>query len=281
MQRSCVVLDSTVVQIQLPAPEAEVLPGVNWGRVDAFPTPAYWAYQVLARRIAGAPIKYRLGTSLAEEVGACLLGGHGIPARIGLAAFEHLKRHGAFSKGVPSEVELKGWLTEPMSVDGRDVRYRFASQKARYLGAALKALSASPAPLGTGRALRDWLMALPGIGPKTASWVARNWLDADDVAILDIHILRAGVIGKFLDPELTVERHYVQLEEQFIAFSRALGVRASELDAVIWLEMMSARATVEQSLARLPEGRFKDRHGPSRPRAQKSHTHARQLALLG
>ncbi|MDZ3993341.1 hypothetical protein PspTeo4_24872 [Pseudomonas sp. Teo4] len=47
-------------------------------------------------------------------------------------------------------------------------------------------------PLHSGRALRDWLLELPGIGYKTASWVARNWLDADDVAILDIHILRAG-----------------------------------------------------------------------------------------
>jgi endonuclease III len=41
-------------------------------------------------------------------------------------------------------------------------------------------------------------MSLPGIGPKTASWIARNWLDADDVAILDIHIMRVGqVIGLF------------------------------------------------------------------------------------
>lgn len=281
MQRACVMLDATTVQIQLPAPDAEVVPGVAWGAVDAFPTPAYWTYQVLARRIQGAPIKYRLGTTLAEEVGACLLGGHGIPARIGLVAFEHLKRKGAFNETVPTETDLLAWLTEPMTVDGRLVHYRFAAQKARYLAAALKALTNAAAPVGNGRALRDWLMALPGIGPKTASWIARNWLDADDVAILDIHLLRAGVLGGFLDPALTVERHYLELEEQFLAFSRGLGVRASELDAVIWLEMMSARATVENSLMFLPEGRFKQRHAPTRSRADKGQAHTHQYALLG
>lgn len=280
MQRACVILDATTVQIQFPPAETEVVPGVAWGPVDAFPTPAYWAYQVIARRVQGAPIRYRLGSTLREEVAACLLGGHGIPARIGLAAFEHLKHKGAFRGGAPGEAELLAWLSEPIQVDDRAVRYRFAAQKARYLAPALKALSASVVPIQSGRALRDWLMALPGIGPKTASWIARNWLDADDVAILDIHLLRAGVLGGFLDPELTVERHYLELEAQFLALSRGLGVRASELDAVIWLEMMSARATVEKSLTLLPEGRFKQRHAPARSRADKRQAHAHQYALL-
>lgn len=114
-----------------------------------------------------------------------------------------------------------------MDVGGRFVRYRFAKQKARYLAAALQKLSTEHPPLSSGRALRDWLLDVPGIGYKTASWVARNWLDADDVAILDIHILRAGLLGKFFESNLTVERHYLQLEEQFIRFSKGLGVRAS------------------------------------------------------
>ena len=35
-------------------------------------------------------------------------------------------------------------------------------------------------------------------------------------------------------PGLTIGRDYLKLEGQFLRFSRALGVRASELDAVIW-----------------------------------------------
>lgn len=92
MQRACVMLGSVNVNIELPEPEAEVMPGVRWGDVAAFPTPAYWAYQVMARRIERNAIRYRLGTSLKEEVGACLLGGHGIPAKVGVVAFECWRR---------------------------------------------------------------------------------------------------------------------------------------------------------------------------------------------
>ena len=41
-------------------------------------------------------------------------------------------------------------------------------------------------------ALRDWLLAIPGIGPKTASWIVRNRTGSSAVAIIDVHILRAG-----------------------------------------------------------------------------------------
>lgn len=109
----------------------------------------------------------------------------------------------------------------------------------------------------SGRLLRDWLMQLPGIGPKTASWIARNWMDADDVAILDIHIMRVGQAIGLFPRELTVERHYRELETLFLQFSQALDVRASELDAVLWYEMASsptmARVIIDQ-LREAPTG---------------------------
>lgn len=280
MQRACVRLGSVAVSLELPEPDAEVIPGVRWGAVEAFPSPAYWAYQAMARRVERNAIRYRLGSSLKEEVGACLLGGHGIPAKVGLVAFEHLRSRGAFGETPPSRDTLAGWLSEPMSVDGRSIRYRFANQKARYLHEALQTIATEAAPMQSGRALRDWLTRIPGIGFKTASWVARNWLDADDVAILDIHILRAGVLAGFLDSTLTVERHYRELEEQFLAFSAGLGVRASELDALMWYEMMASRTSVARGLSALPESEFKKRHAPSRPPADPKRPDALQLALI-
>lgn len=279
MQRAYVMLESMAVSVDLPPPETEVMPNVHWGRVEAFPSPAYWVYQVIARRIEARSINYRLGRTLREEVGACLLGGHGIPARIGLLAFEHLKAKGAFEASSPDEATMRDWLSEPIEVDGKRIRYRFAAQKARYLAAALQRLTAESSPQSSGRELRDWLLGIPGIGFKTASWIARNWLDADDVAILDIHILRAGVLAKFLDAELTVERHYLELEQQFLAFSKALGVRASELDAVIWREMMASPRTVATALESLPEGKFKQKHAISRFRPKDRDTDSLQLAL--
>jgi thermostable 8-oxoguanine DNA glycosylase len=98
------------------------------------------------------------------------------------------------------------------------------------------------------------LLQLPGVGYKTASWIARNWLDADDVAILDIHIMRAGALGGFLDPRLSVQHDYLALEAQFLQFGRAIGVLPSELDAVMWIEMAASSRTVRALLINLSQG---------------------------
>ncbi|ATH80456.1 8-oxoguanine DNA glycosylase [Ectopseudomonas mendocina] len=248
MQRGVVFVGSKIYSRDFPDATSEVLPGVIWGLIEAFPTPAYWTYQVWANEQEPQPLNYKLGATLAEEVGACLLGGHGIPANVGLAAFAHLRNLGAFEGEVPSEELLQEWLTIPLKIGSRSVRYRFAKQKARYIHSALAALASGGAPLHSGRALRDWLLELPGIGYKTASWIARNWLDADDVAILDIHILRAGALAGFFSPGLTVERHYLQLEAEFLTLSKAIGVRPSKLDALMWYQMMSAPSVVHSLL---------------------------------
>lgn len=281
MQSACVMMPAAQVSIELPGADAEVIPGVRWGHVEAFPTPAYWAYQVIARRVVSQTVQYKLGASLREEVGACLLGGHGIPARIGLLAFEHLKRKGAFGDTPPAEPVLFQWLSEPMETHGKLVRYRFAAQKARYLAAALSKLSSVHVPSASSRTLRDWLTTIPGIGYKTASWIVRNWMDADDVAILDIHVLRAGALAGFLDRNLTVERHYLELEAQFLRFSHALGVRPAELDAVIWLEMANSRRTIESILQTSSGQGVAAGSASLRARAKHRKPRADQFALIG
>ncbi len=242
--------------MDLPSPDSILMNGVRWGAIDAFPTPAYWHYQVIARRLVNQINGYKLGRTLSEEVAACLLGGHGIPASVGIAAYERLRKLGAFTGTPPSEKQFEAWLREPLQIGQRQVRYRFASQKARYLAAALRLVQLAP-KFEAGKQLRDWLMQLPGIGPKTASWVARNWMDADDVAILDIHIVRVCQSIGIFPQYLTVERHYFELESLFLQFSQALDVRASELDAVIWYEMASsprvARVLINQ-LSETPTG---------------------------
>jgi N-glycosylase/DNA lyase len=265
-QRAAVCAGHVNVQIDLPSPDQLVLPGLPWGAVEAFPTPAYWTYQVLARRLVNQSVRYRLGSSLEEELAACLLGGHGIPARVGVAAFQRLRSRGMLA-GSPSEQELLAELAEPLSINGRVIRYRFARQKAFYLSAALRGIREHSPPVSSGRALRDALIALPGVGLKTASWIARNWLEADDVAILDIHVLRAGALTGFLDPALRVDRDYLALEGQFLTFSQAIGVRASELDALIWLEMASSPSTVRRLM---PNG-LNDAHSFRRSHVRRAH----------
>lgn len=254
--------------MELPGPDDEVMPGVLWGSVDAFPTPAYFAFQVVARRLLGRPPSYSLGRTLLEEVGACLLGGHGISGEVGIAAYEHLRGKGAFAAdGTHSQEQLERWLREPITVGKRRVHYRFAAQKARYLSQALPMMRNVP-ETSVGRELRDWLLCLPGVGLKTASWVVRNWLHADDVAILDIHIMRVGQLAGVFPRRLTVERHYHELERLFLQFSAALDIRPAELDAVIWSELASSPASVRrvteylQQSAPHPAGRGTSEEGP-------------------
>jgi thermostable 8-oxoguanine DNA glycosylase len=80
-------------------------------------------------------------------------------------------------------------------------------------------------------------MTIRGIGPKTASWITRNWLGCDQVAILDIHIIRAGLLIGLFKVDQKVERDYEAMEARFLAFAKALDVRPSLLDAVMWRSM--------------------------------------------
>lgn len=264
-----------LVQIDLPPQKQEVLPSVKWGDATGFPTIAYWLYKVLEKRITGDLIRYKLGSSLLEEVGACLLGGHGIPAANGIAAYEHMRSKGVFGGAVYSEDDLFSWLSEPIALSGKTFKYRFAKQKAKYLHSAIAKISKEDAPSESGRMLRNWLLDIKGIGPKTASWVARNWLDADDVAILDIHIYRAGLLGGFFKEEMTVEKNYQDLEERFIVLAESMQVRTSELDAVMWYEMQNS-PSVHKLLA-LREN--KKLAGISKS-SNNRYSHTQQVALI-
>lgn len=279
-QRGAVFVGPHVVEVELPEPTHEVLPGLSWGAIEAFPTPAYWAYQVFARRILSGAPHHRLGRTLAEEVAACVLGGHGIQSQVGIAAFRHLRRLGLLD-GAPAEDAIRQALFEPIAVGGRNVRYRFAAKKSAYLARALGVLATETPPDNDGLTLRNWLLRLDGVGYKTASWIARNWLDADNVAILDVHVVRAGRLGGFLDERLDVARNYIALEEQFLGFSNAIGVRASELDAVIWQEMMSSPLTVWRLMGDGRRERSGSLHSSHLARqSDKSKTDAMQTSLL-
>ncbi|MNG28767.1 hypothetical protein D3C84_1140750 [compost metagenome] len=71
------------------------------------------------------------------------------------------------------------------------------------------------------------------------------------------------------------------MEEQFLQFSRGLGVKASELDALIWLEMMASPATVHRILDETGRGPAKPTKLVSKSRSKNRHADSGQMALLG
>lgn len=232
-----VLVGDQVLSRALPPPEALVLPGIRWGRPDELFTPAFWRAQVWFTSFQAQLPSHALGATLAEELTACVLVGYGVPAEVGLAAYDRVRGSGILGDVSPSEIVLRRILEQPLQVGERRVRYRFAAQKSCYLAAALRQIALDPPPLHSGRALRDALLACPGVGLKTASLIARNYLGSDEVAIIDIHVQRAGrVIGLFPWTD-TPERNYLVMESRFLDFAVALAVPASMLDAVIWREM--------------------------------------------
>lgn len=198
-------------------------------------TPAYWAAQSWMWSLE-EPEHFRLGRTLVEEMLACILGGYGIPAEVGLAAYDRLRPELSDPASLADAERVYELLTQPLDVGGRRVRYRFARQKAGYVSAVCRELSDIDDALPD-RLLRDRLMRLRGFGPKTASWVVRNWRASDEVAILDIHILRAGNQLGIFRADWRVERHYDLLEGAYLEFAKALDVKASILDSVMWMTM--------------------------------------------
>lgn len=229
--------------VRIPDPHVEVVPGVAWGTAEVPNTPAYWAMR--CRWDDANPDYVTKQATLAEETGFCLLGGYGIKYEVNAAAFDRLQAARVFDLNVVvEEAEILALLKAPLRVNDRDVRYRFPNQRARRLACMRDRLRKVSLTGCDAHGMRHALLVIEGIGPKTASWIVRNVLGSDDVAIIDIHILRACTSMGVFPSDIRLPRDYEPLERRFIAFSNAIDVRPSVLDAVMWSEMRSVPAKV-------------------------------------
>ncbi|GAA5032267.1 hypothetical protein ACFQRL_04665 [Microbacterium fluvii] len=216
---------------------------IEWGQPWMYESPAYWVARAEQMTPTSSPDDtYRLGSSLDEEVVACLLGGFGVTYELNVAAFHAVRDAGLIASDVaPDPGLIAEQLARPLSLaSGRAARYRFPNQKSARIASALSRLKQEPAPddpIGA----RDWLLSFNGIGPKTASWIVRNrWPDAE-VAIVDIHVWRAATACGVFDPDWNPTRNYWEMEAVFVEWARHGGVSAAALDATIWAER-AARA---------------------------------------
>jgi len=218
----------------LPNEDCELLPGIKWGHYCQLYTPAFWKFMYLSSGIPNEQTYHRLSSTVIEEVVACLLGGFGMPAELGIAAFKRLQDENLIDPGTPFS-KIKRALSKPfMFFDGSHKRYRFYNQKSKYVFNFLQRDDLNSIPMDDDLKFRNWLLTIDGIGPKTASWVTRNWLQSENVAILDIHVLRAGIIAGIFDVDHDVSSKYFELEINYLSFCKALDVLPSNMDAIIW-----------------------------------------------
>lgn len=164
--------------------------------------------------------------------------------------FDRLKSEGVFQTQNPiSEKTVLRLLDEPAQVNGRPHRYRFPNQRARRISKAMQELTQIELATDKPVTFRNQIQSLEGVGPKTASWIARNWLDTDEIAILDIHVLRAGWIIRLFEKDCRLPTQYEELERRFLFFSNELQVRASVLDAVMWSDMRNFGSRLARNLS--------------------------------
>ena len=234
MQRVIADIGGEYRFLDLPEPAELLMPGIRWGSFEHPLTPAFWVSQAW---MEGEPTStsFQLGKTLVEEVVVCLLGGHGAPAEVGLAAFARVREELAKQNAeVLSYERCESLLLEPLMINGRRVHYRFARQRAKYLAASLRDLKAIDEDKLDDVDFRDALCRLPGIGPKTASWIVRNRRGSDEVAILDVHIVRACQIMSVFPERSDPSRNYRELEARFLEFCLSARARASVMDSTMW-----------------------------------------------
>lgn len=234
----------------IPAPEDELLAGVRWGQHwDVF-TPAYWLAQYWMKgldRVERSP--HHAKGDIVQELVFCMLGGFGISAELATATFHACNEAGLIQRRETSVDAWQRQLKEPVFVSGKMLHYRYPNQKAKFLAESMQHLSGCDLDNQNGRCLRNDLLRIKGVGYKTAGWVARNFLDTDDVAILDIHLIRAGMLSGIFHPAQKVEREYLGMEERYLQFCRALGVRPAVMDCLIWDQMREYGKLALDSLA--------------------------------
>lgn len=222
---------------------SQSLTNVNWEDAGRLYTKSYWEVQYyLAKQVFST---YRLGSNLQEEIVACLLGGYGLKAEIGLLAFHRMRNLHLIHSNV-SLTEIEDAISRPFSFNGKKVHYRFPRQKAKYIYSFLQRKDLADFERAHGCMLRNKLMTINGIGPKTASWIARNYSNCEDVAIVDIHIYRAGRLAGFIDRKWDVQRDYFKIEESFLKFCHSINASPAIMDSIMWNQMkVSGRRVIK------------------------------------
>ncbi|MGI8432226.1 MAG: 8-oxoguanine DNA glycosylase [Chthoniobacterales bacterium] len=237
--------------LALPDSAAEVMDGIPWGRAEQLFSPAYWAVQAWLVTQNERSRRENLGDTLLEEAAACILGGHGMPAEVGLAAFYHLRALGLLATDAAYAAtveELTAALSGQLSYGGRRFRYRFPNQKARVLAPVLRGLATNQPDTRNHLAFRRWFLRFSGVGLKTASWITRNWLKSDRVAIIDIHICRAGILAGIFSFRDRPATQYEKMEQRFLSFCEGIGVPANLVDAIMWRHVRLCSSVADRML---------------------------------
>jgi N-glycosylase/DNA lyase len=183
---------------------------------------------------------------IGTELLFCLLGGHGVPYELARSATLVLEPLLVFSSEWDTEaleLSIRSALErpqfEPRRRDGSLRKYRYPARKAQLIARAATWFAGNAplyerlATLGDEYRRRDYLCGCPGVGLKTASWMLRNVGLASNLAVVDIHVLRAlvdaGRVGV-----VSLPRDYLAVEKSFLRWCAELSAAPAAIDLLLW-----------------------------------------------
>ena len=182
-----------------------------------------------------------------EELLFCLLGGFGITYEHGQSAYATIRQLRPFSSDWEDDLLFEAILSaltqpqfEPPRRDGSLRRYRFPKQKAAVIVKARRwvrsqhPLDKRLLQLGGAKDRRSFLSECPGMGFKSASWLLRNIGLGSELAIIDVHVLRALLNAKRIPDDAQVPKDYELAEEAFLAWCDELDAPSEAFDLFVW-----------------------------------------------
>lgn len=139
-------------------------------------------------------------------------------------------------------------LSMALEIEGTSIKYRFPNSKAKFIAhnllylqlyGGLKSLLSQTEDIAQLRAF--FVKEIKGIGPKQSSHFLRNVGYSNEVAVLDIHILRymqiQGIIEETYIKAIGTLKEYEKLESLLIDFLRYMKYPIGLIDQAIWIVM--------------------------------------------
>jgi N-glycosylase/DNA lyase len=224
---------SAAVTVDLPTPTEEPWWAGVWARHGS-------SYEV------ATPPRSAGETALRKELVFCVLGGHGVTFELASSATKVVTALRPFDpawtigrlRGTIRR-ELSKPQFEPRRRDGSLRRYRYPTRKAHLIADAVAWVNAEGglrrglAAHGTESARRAWLCECPGVGMKTASWLLRNSGWAKNLAILDVHVMRAMAEADIIQGAV-LPGDYEAVEMAYLSWADRLGACPAALDLFLW-----------------------------------------------
>ena len=182
-----------------------------------------------------------------DELLFCLLGGFGVTFEHGQSAYVTIRQLKPFSCDWKNEQLFEVILSEllrpqfePRRRDGSLRRYRFPKQKASVIVKARRWVHAQVpldkhlVQLVSPKDRRRFLSECPGMGYKGASWLLRNLGLGNELAIIDVHVLRALLDARRIPQDARIPKDYEMAEEAFLAWCDELDAPAAAFDLFVW-----------------------------------------------